>query len=105
MSGPGEYRGDRTDGITRVEDLPKAKVIRRSRNFSHHSCPECERSCYRHRTLERTLHDLGDPVSERPRDVLVTCSQHYCCKPPVHGWLLCWWSTSGSPGVQSPGSR
>jgi len=23
---------------------------------------------------------LGDPVSERPRDVLVTYSQHYCCK-------------------------
>jgi hypothetical protein len=80
MSGPGEYRADRTEGITRVEDLPKAKVIRRSRNFSHRPCPECERSCHRHRILQRTLHDLGDPVSERPRDLLVTYSQHYCCK-------------------------
>jgi hypothetical protein len=80
MSGPGEYRADCTEGITRVEDLPKAKVIRRSRNFSHRPCPECERSCYRHRTLERTLHDLGDLVRERPRDLLVTYSQHYCCK-------------------------
>ena len=80
MSGPGEYRADCTEGITRVEDLPKAKVIRRSRNSSHRPCSECERSCYRHRTLERTLHDLGDPVSERPRDVVVTYSQHYCCK-------------------------
>ena len=80
MSGPGKYRADCTEGITRVEDLPKAKVIRRSRNFSHRPCPECERSCHRHRILERTLHDLGDPVSERPRDLLVTYSQHYCCK-------------------------
>jgi len=80
MSGPGEYRADCTEGITRVEDLPKAKVSRRSRNFSHCPCPECERSCYRHRTLERTLHDLGDLVRERPRDLLVTYSQHYCCK-------------------------
>jgi hypothetical protein len=80
MSGPGEYRADRTEGITRVEDLPKAKVIGRSRNFSHRPCPECERSCHRHRILQRTLHDLGDPVSERPRDLLVTYSQHYCCK-------------------------
>jgi transposase len=80
MSGPGEYRADCTEGITRVEDLPKAKVARRSRDFSHRPCPECGRHCYRHRTLERTLHDLGDPVSERPRDLLVTYSQHYCCK-------------------------
>jgi hypothetical protein len=80
MSGPGEYRADCTEGITRVEDLPKAKVIRRSRNFLHRPCPECERSCYRHRKLERMLHDLGDPISARPRDVLVTYSQHYCCK-------------------------
>ena len=80
MSGPGEYRADCTEGITRVEDLPQAKVIRRSRSFSHRPCPACERSCYRHRTAERTLHDLGDPVSERPRDLHVTYSQHYCCK-------------------------
>ena len=80
MSGPGEYRADCTEGITRVEDLPKAKVVRRSRNFSYRPCPEGERSCYRHRTLERTLHDLGDPVSERPRDLVVTYSQHYCFK-------------------------
>jgi hypothetical protein len=30
--------------------------------------------------VERTLHDLGDLVRERPRDVLLTYSQHYCCK-------------------------
>jgi len=30
--------------------------------------------------MERRLHDLGDSLSERPRDILVTYSQHYCCK-------------------------
>ena len=39
MSGPGQYLPDATEGITRPEDLPKAKVIRRSRNFTHRPCP------------------------------------------------------------------
>ena len=80
MSGPGEYRADRTEGITRVEDLPQAKLVERSRNDSRRPCPDCGRSCYRNRTVERSLHDLGDLVSERPRDILLTYSQHYCCK-------------------------
>lgn len=80
MSGPGEYVADRTEGITRVEDLPKAKVVRRSRNFSRRPCPKCGRSCYRHQTMQRMLHDLGDLVSEQPRDIHLTYSQHYCCK-------------------------
>ena len=33
MDGPGEYLPDVTEGITRVEDLPKAKVVGRSRNY------------------------------------------------------------------------
>jgi len=80
MSGPGEYRADCTEGITRVEDLPKALRVERGRNYSRRLCPECGRSCYRDRTVERTLHDLGDLVRERPRAVLLTYSQHYCCK-------------------------
>ena len=80
MSGPGEYRADRTEGITRVEDLPQAKSIERSRNYLRRPCPQCGRSCYRNRTVERTLHDLGDLVSERPRDIHLSYSQHYCCK-------------------------
>lgn len=80
MSGPGEYVADRTEGITRVEDLPKAKRVERSRNFSRRPCPQCGRSCYRHATMRRTLHDVGDLVSERPRDLHLTYSQHYCCK-------------------------
>lgn len=80
MPGPGEYRADRTEGITRIEDLPQAKLVERSRNYSRRLCPECSRSCYRNRTVERTLHDLGNLVSERPRDIHLTYSQHYCCK-------------------------
>src|SRR3972149_1797587 len=80
MSGPGEYRADRTEGITCVEDLPKAKSIDRSRNYLRRPCPQCSRSCYRNRTVERTLHDLGDLVPERPRDIPLSYSQHYCCQ-------------------------
>jgi transposase len=80
MLGPGEYVADRTEGITRVEDLPKPKRVERSRNFSRRPCPECGRSCYRHATMRRVLHDLGDVVVERPRDVHLYYSQHYCCK-------------------------
>ena len=80
MSGPGEYQADCTEGIARVEDLPQALRVERSRNFSRRPCPACGRSCYRIRTVERTLHDLGDLVRERPRDLVVTYSQHYCCK-------------------------
>ena len=33
MDGPGEYLPDVTEGITRVEDLPKAKVAQRRREI------------------------------------------------------------------------
>lgn len=80
MTGPGEYVSDGTEGITCVEDLPKPKVSARSRNFSQRPCPKCGHSCYRKRTFERTLHDVGDLVSGRPRNIHLTYSQHYCCK-------------------------
>ncbi len=78
MFGPGEYVPDPTEGITKPEDLPKAKVVARSRNFERRPCPRCGRSCYRDRTRVRVLHDLGDLVLGRPRDLHVTYSQHYC---------------------------
>ena len=80
MSGPGEYLPDSTEGITCVEDLPQPVRVKRSRNYSRRPCPKCGRSCYRNRSVERTLHDLGDLVLGRPRDILFTYSQHYCCK-------------------------
>jgi hypothetical protein len=72
MAGPGEYVADGTEGITRVEDLPKPKVVTRSRNFSRRPCPKCGHSCYRKRICERTLHDVGNLVSGRPRNIQLT---------------------------------
>jgi hypothetical protein len=80
MSGPGEYLPDSTEGITRPEELPKAKIACQSRNFKHRRCPRCGKSCYRDRTRHRVLHDVGDLVSGRPRDIHLTYSQHYCGK-------------------------
>ena len=78
MPGPGEYVRDVTEGISRVEDLPRAKVVKRSRNYPRRRCPKCGRSAYRLRTVVRTLHDLDDPAYGRPRDIQVTYSQHRC---------------------------
>jgi hypothetical protein len=78
MPGPGIYTPDATEGITRVEDLPAPRVIERSRNYASRSCPKCERSAGRLRTAQRTLHDMGDPISGRPRDLHLTYSQHHC---------------------------
>ncbi len=78
MSGPGAYLPDPTEGITRPEDLPKAKVVRRSRNFKHPPCPHCGRVCPRDRVFTRILHDGGDLVCARPRDLQLVYSQHHC---------------------------
>lgn len=80
MSGPGEYLSDPTEGIIRPEDLPPAKIVPRSRNFKHDRCPRCGKRCYRHHTRTRILHDVGDLVSGRPRDIHLVYSQHRCSK-------------------------
>lgn len=78
MPGPGVYTPDATEGITRVQDLPKPHILKRSRNYRNRSCPRCGRSAYRLRTVQRTIHDLGDPLHARPRDLQITYSQHHC---------------------------
>lgn len=78
MAGPGKYVPDVTEGITRVEDLPPPKVVKRSRNYRRRPCPKCGRNAYRLRTAMRKLHDLGDPISGRPREIHLTYSQHRC---------------------------
>jgi len=78
MPGPGIYGPDATEGITRVEDLPPPWIIQRSRNYPSRACPQCGGSAGRLRTARRTLHDLGDPLSGRPRDLQVVYSQHRC---------------------------
>jgi predicted RNA-binding Zn-ribbon protein involved in translation (DUF1610 family) len=78
MATPGQYLADSTEGIMRVEDLPEPQVLERSRNYPRRACPDCGRSAYRLRTGCRTLHDLGDPAADRPRDLHLTYSQHRC---------------------------
>ena len=83
MLGPGEYKADVTEGITRVEDLPEPKTVQRSRNYKRRPCLLCRRSppqADRLRTFRRILHDLGDSHSGRPCDIMVTDSQHRCPK-------------------------
>jgi hypothetical protein len=80
MAGPGDYVSDVTEGIQRVEDLPKPQVVRRSRNYRNRPCPECGRRAYRLRTAHRVLHDLGNSRSGRPCDLYVTYSQHRCIR-------------------------
>jgi hypothetical protein len=80
MTGPGEYVPDATEGITCVEDLPQPKRIERSRSSRRRRCPQCRHAAYRNRTFTRTLHDLGDLAANRPRDLVITYSQHYCSR-------------------------
>jgi len=76
---PGEYVSDVTEGITCVEDLPKAKIKQRSRVYKKRPCPICGHSSYRDKIATRTLHDLGN-ASAHPVDLQVTFSQHRCSK-------------------------
>jgi hypothetical protein len=80
MLGPGSYSSDCSEGITQPEDLPQAKVIRRSRNYSHRPCVRCGKVAFRNRTCKRTVHDVGDVIAGRPRDIEITYSQHQCTK-------------------------
>jgi hypothetical protein len=80
VSGPGRYLPDPTEGITRPEDLPEAKVVRRSRNFNRRPCPRCNKGCGRHAVFTRVLHDVGDLVAGRPRDIHLVYSQHRCMR-------------------------
>jgi hypothetical protein len=80
MPKPGEYLADRTEGVQRVEDLPKPKVVARSRDYPTCACPSCGHGAYRHKRAQRLLHDLGDLRSGRPVDIRVTFSQHCCSR-------------------------
>ena len=80
MPGPGEYRPDPSEGITRIEDLPKPKIRCQSRNYRRRPCPRCGHRAYRDRQVRRTLHDLGNPLTGRPRKLILIYSQHYCTR-------------------------
>src|SRR5436190_6761608 len=80
MTGPGQYVPDVTEGITRVENLPKPRIERRSRNWPARPCPRCRHRAGRYAVGCRTLHDLGDARAERPVDLVVTFSRHRCLR-------------------------
>ena len=82
--GPGEYVPDRTEGITRVEDLPAPLVERRSRNYRRQPCPHCGRPCPRRSRGRRTLHDLGSLRRNRPCDLHLVYSKHRCRPCDLH---------------------
>lgn len=92
MLGPGEYVGDVTEGITRVEDLPKAEVLVCRRSHPRLPCPRCRRLAHRINQVRRRLHDLGDLRIERPREVDLTYSWHHCpgCGACFHAELPIW---------------
>ncbi|WP_237722794.1 hypothetical protein [Singulisphaera acidiphila] len=60
--------------------MPKPNLSLRSRNYRRRPCPHCGHSSYRDRRARRSLHDLGAPLTGRPRDIVVLYSQHYCTR-------------------------
>ena len=78
MNGPGDYVPDPTEGISRVEDLPKPRIEHRSRNYQSRRCPRCGHRAGRYATATRTLHDLGDSRAGYPINLVVTFSRHHC---------------------------
>ncbi len=74
--GPGEYKPD--TAFTRIEDLPKPKIIKENRNAPERPCPRCQNAAPREHVYLRCLHDVGDLVSGRPQELHITYSQHYC---------------------------
>jgi hypothetical protein len=78
MLGPGEYVPDATEGISRVEDLPKPRIEHKSRNYTARRCPRCGCRAARYARAMRTLHDLGDSRVGRPIDLIVSFSRHHC---------------------------
>src|SRR3954451_7653159 len=89
MPGPGEYVPDVTEGITRVEDLPTPRIEHRSRNYPARRCRRCARRAGRYAVASRTLHDLGDPHSGRPVDLVVSYREGEAVVPTIHAATDC----------------
>ena len=76
--GPGEYLPDPTEGITRIEDLPRPQVRHCSRNYRRRRCPQCGHAAYRNGLGYRTLHDLSSLRAGHPLKLSVRYSKHRC---------------------------
>jgi transposase len=80
MLGPGEYKPDHSARILTPEEVPPAKVVRRSRTYRQQVCPRCGKRCGRDRVFTRVLHAVGDLVSARPRDIHLVYAQYHCVR-------------------------
>jgi hypothetical protein len=80
MPGPGEYVPDPTEGITRPEDLPQPVLQRRTRCRRKCRCPKCGHKAFLNKRVVRRLHDLGDAVAGRPRDLELEFGQYHCTR-------------------------
>ena len=78
--GPGCYLPDETEGIDRIEDLPKPRIEKRNRSRRKCECPGCGHASTRKHVRQRQLHDLGDARTGCPIELRVRYSEHYCCK-------------------------
>lgn len=78
MAGPGDYVADSSEGVLRVEELPPARVERRSRDYQRRRCPFCGGKARRYDRAVRVLHDLGDARRQRPLDIHLVYSKHQC---------------------------
>jgi hypothetical protein len=84
MYGPDRYVPDPTEGMTNVNDLPTPQLVAYNRDHKQAPCPRCGHLASRHKSGERTLHDLGDLYTGHPIDLLVAYSSHYCDKCKKH---------------------
>lgn len=82
--GPGDYFLDIGEGVTRVADLPNPIVEQRTRSYRRRACPQCGRGSCRHSIGHRVLHEVGDIRLDRPRDLVVIYSKHYCAACDIH---------------------
>ena len=69
MFGPGDYQPDPTEKITHVDDLPKPKIVQRSRVRKKCACPLCQCPAKRHVLCQRSLRHLGNHDSGRPVEI------------------------------------
>ena len=81
MPGPGEYRPDPSPGHHPHRGLAQAQdPAARAEITARRPCPRCGQGASRDRRVRRTLHDLGNPLTGRPRELIVISSQHYCTR-------------------------
>ena len=78
--------------------MPKPQIIKESWNEPQRPCPGCKNMAPRAHVYLRRLHDIGDLVSGRPRELHISYSQHHC---KVCGKYF----SPGLNDVAPPGSR